>query len=222
MAAAKKKALPEVINNNPELITLAKTALELRNQIANLEGELALAKKDLADKAKVVRELEETNGKYVGLIRIVDGEQSPCQVQFKIVNGALAMSDQDKSRGFLGAAFDLLFGKDSAVDKVLRPAALIAWLIAKGLDPWQYIEIKVKKGMDKFILDAPSMDANEWHEDMTVPEGILITKAEALMPREGFLATCNEFAHTFTDSAKSFLKNYLSKVLSIAVDLGKK
>jgi len=203
--AAKKKSLPEHSTTNPELVTLAKTALELRNKISLLEADLATAKKDLGDKAKELRATEEAGGNYVGLIRIADGEQSPCQVQFKIMNGSLAITDKAKLDDFLGAASGLLFAKDSAVDEIIDPAALIAWLVAKGIDPWTVLELKVKKDMDAIVLECPSL-----------------TKVEAMMPREGFLATCNEFVHTFSENAKTFLKNYLVKVLSVAVDLGKK
>lgn len=202
---AAKKKLPEHSTTNPELVALAKTASDLRNQISLLEAQLAEAKKSLGDKAKDVRATEESSGNYVGLIRIVDGEQSPCQVQFKILNGSLAITDKAKIDEFLGSASSLLFAKDAVVDEIIDPAALIAWLIAKGIDPWTVLELKVKKDMDAIVLECPHL-----------------TKVEAMMPREGFLATCNEFVHTFSAQAKEFLKNYLAKVLSVAVDLGKK
>jgi len=203
--AAKKKALPDYSTSDAALVALAKSALETRNKISLLEAELATAKKDLGDKAKLLRESKETEGNYIGLIRIVEGEQSPCQVQFKILNGSLAITDKAMLDEFLGTASGLLFAKDSAVDEIIDPAQVIAWLVAKGIDPWTVLELKVKKDMDAIVLECPHL-----------------TKVEAMMPREGFLATCNEYVHTFSANAKEFLKKYLVKVLSVAVDLGKK
>ena len=79
MAAAKKKGLPEITvsaTENADLVTIAKNALALRTQISALEAQLTEAKKELADKAKVLRATKEATGSYIGLIRIIDGEQT--------------------------------------------------------------------------------------------------------------------------------------------------
>ena len=208
MAAAKKKGLPEITvsaTENADLVTIAKNALALRTQISALEAQLTEAKKELADKAKVLRATKEATGSYIGLIRIIDGEQTPAQVQFKIMNGSLALADKPTLEAALGSACNFLFAEDMAGDEILNPNALLDEVRGKNVDPWTVLELRVKKGMDALLKDSPN-----------------ISKAEVLMPREGFLATCNEFAHTFLDSAKQLLAGYLDKVLTVAVDLGKK
>jgi len=207
--AAKKKALPEISVGAPEhadLVQLAKDALALRSQIAELTSRETEAKKAIAEKAGLIRTVEETaKGNYVGLIRITDADQTPSQVQFKVTGGALALEEGTALDEMLGSARPMLFEKDVAVTGVTNPDALIAEIRARNMNPWDFLDISVKKNLDRSVADS-----------------VHVTKEEAYLPKEGFLATLNEVKHTFDDKAKEYLKAYLAQVLKPAVDLGKK
>ena len=205
--AAKKKALPEIKVSAPEyqpLVDQVKKALDLRAQIAALSTEETEAKKGIADQAKAIREAEEAKGNYIGLVRVTDEDQSPGQIQFKIAGQcAVAVEDLPALDTFFGSARVMLFEKDVAIESILDPLALIKEIQDRGQDPLDFLDIKVKKGLDRALADSPN-----------------VVKVEAYLPKEGFLATINEIANTFTDSAKEWVKNYLAKVLSTAVNLG--
>jgi hypothetical protein len=205
MAAKKdKKGLPEITVNTPEIISKAKEALEIRRQLADLTARETAVKKDLADLATVARVTEETN-QYIGLVRIVDESITPCQVQFKITGGALALEEGPVLDQHFGAGRPMLFERDVVITGAVNPDALIAEIRARNQNPWDYLELKVKKGLDRALADSPN-----------------VTKEEAFLPKEGFLATLNEIKHTFSQEAKSYISQFLAVVLKPAVDLGKK
>ena len=208
--AAKKKALPEIAVGAPQhadLVRLAKDALAVRAQIADLTTREIELKKQIAEKASVIRVHEEqANGNYVGCVRITDADQSPCMVQFKMCGGALDLDQEANLDALFGSARTMLWDRDAAVQDVINPAGVIAECQGRGQNPWDYLDVKVKKGLDRAFLGSSN-----------------VTMVEAFLPKEGFLATCNDTKHTFPKKeATEFLAAYTLQALKPAVDLGKK
>jgi hypothetical protein len=207
--ATKKKGLPEITVSAPDhsnIVRKAKEALAFRSQLADLTAKEAESKEAVANLAKIIRIAEEADqNNYIGLIRITDPDMTPCQVQFKMSGGALALEEEDTLNAHFGAGRPLLFEKDMVVTGVINPDALIAEIRARGQNPWDVLEIKVKKNLDQMVATSEH-----------------VTKEEAYLPKEGFLATLNEIKHTLGDKAKEYVTRYLIQVLKPTVDLGKK
>jgi hypothetical protein len=203
--ATKKKALPEMSVSSGEIVQMAKELLSARAQLSELTTKETELKKQIADLASIIRANEEASkGNYIGLIRITDADQTPSQVQFKMCGGTLAPSDLPSLDGHFGSARPMLWEKDVTVG-VINPDSLITEIRDRNQNPWDFLDIKVKKGLDRSLADSPN-----------------VTKEEVYAPKEGFLATCNEVKHTFTPEAKEYLRVYLETVLRPAVDVGKK
>mgnify|MGYP001289185120 CR=1 FL=1 len=157
--AEKKKGLPEITctsKTHPDLVQAAKEALALRAQIAELQVKEDDLKTKIANLAGITRVAEETN-KYIGLIKIVDEGQATSQVQFRICNGALAETEGTVLEGHFGTARTLLFEKDYAVQNIINSDALIAEIKGRNQNPWDYLELKVRKNLDRACKDSPKV-----------------------------------------------------------------
>jgi hypothetical protein len=209
--ATKKKPLPEISVGAPQhadLVNLAKEALTLRSQLAALTTRETEVKKQIAEKASAIRVHEErVKGNFVGLVRVTDAGQTPCQIQFKMCGGALAIEDEATLDTLFGSARTSLWERDVAAQDIINPDGAIAECVNRGQNPWDYLDIKVKKDLDRNFIGSPN-----------------VTMVEAFLPKEGFLATCNETKHTFPNKEKAaeYLAAYTEQVLKPAVDLGKK
>ena len=211
MATKSKKSLPEITitaNQNPNLIAKAKEALRLRAQIADLEVQEKTLKQEIADEANRLRKIEETNNKnYVGLVKMVDGDQQASQVQFKIMAALVALgTDQEATLDALyGSGRTHLFGKHVEV-KVLRdPLALIKELQDQGKNPLDLLDVKIKPGLDRAFIGSPN-----------------VTFEEFFLPCEGFLAISNEISASWGPETKKYHGKYLDTVLKPNVSLGHK
>jgi hypothetical protein len=207
--AKSKKGLPEITctkDTHPELVAAAKEALSLRAQIAELQVKEDTLKTKIANLAGFTRVAEETNKtNYVGLVKIVDENQATAQVQFKICNGGLAETEGPVLDGHFNSARTLLFEKDYAVQNILDSDALLAEMKARGQNPWDYVELHVRKDLDRAFKDSPN-----------------VTVDKAFLPFEGFLATLNEIKHTLTPDARAYISKYLEACLKASVSLGHK
>jgi hypothetical protein len=211
MATKSKKALPEITvtaDQNPALIAKAKEALRLRAQIADLEVQEKALKQEIAEEANRLRKIEESSNKnYIGLVKMVDGDQAASQVQFKIMAGLVALGmDQEATLDALyGTGRTHLFGKHVEVTVLRDPLALIKELQDQGKNPLDLLDIKIKPGLDRAFIGSPN-----------------VTFEEFFLPVEGFLATSNELSSTWGDETKKYHGAYLDKVLKPAVSLGHK
>lgn len=207
--AKSKKSLPEVVvskQSHPELVEITRKALSLRSQIAALETDEKAAKVRIAELAEGVRRKEEREkSNYVGLVKITDEGMAPAQVQHKMTSAALAITEGETLDHHFNSARPMLWEKDMVVTGVSDPDALLTELRAKGQNPWDLLELKVKSGVDRALESSSN-----------------VIKEEAFLPMEGFLATLNEIKHTFTPEAKEYLSKYLETVLKATVSLGHK
>ena len=207
--ASKKKGLPEITvtkDTNLALVELARKALALRAQISDLQTKEEDLKTQIAEQAGVLRIKEETDKtNYIGLIKIVDEDQSASQIQFKICNGGLAETEGSVLDGHFGSVRTSLFEKDYAVQNILDPDALITDMKTKGQNPWDFLDLSVKKNQDRTFKDS-----------------VHVTVDPAFLPVEGFLATLNDIKHTLTPEAKTYIAQYLLACLKPSVTLGHK
>jgi len=214
-----KKALPSISVNektHTELATIAKEAQDNRarlNDLTTTEGQL---KTDLSELTDGIRVAEQANGNYIGVVKITNEDSATVQVQYKLssagkdaegnmVRKGFAVDQLPTLEHFYGSSRPLLFEKTLEVTEITDPDALIAEIRARGQNPWDVLDIKLKKSLDRAVADSPN-----------------VTKAEMYMPKDGLLATLNEVADTLTPEAKEFTNNYLNIMLKPAVNLGLK
>lgn len=206
--AKKKKGLPEIEvtkATHGDLVDQAREVLDIRSRIANLEIEEADLKKDIAETSVSIRESEQSKGNYIGIVKIVDEGMTPVQVQHKMTQPGLHVDEGESLEHHFGSSRPMLWQKEKVVVGITDPDALIAELRAKDQNPWDVLQVTVKKGMDAALLFSEN-----------------VMKEEAYLPLEGFLNILNEIQHTLSAEAKEYLSKYLAKVLKPTVSLGHK
>lgn len=204
--ATKKKGLPELAVNaksHPALVEAARRAQNCRSQIADLETKEKTAKAEMSELAKVIKDTEHGKGNYIGIVKVTDEGMAPAQIQFKMVNAAIDVEQGPTLDAHFGTARPMLWSKDMVVTGITNLEGLLEELKANDQNPLDYLDIKVKPGLDANFRNSPN-----------------VVKAEAYLPVEGFLSTVNEVKHTFSPEAKGFVDEYLKEVQKPSVSLG--
>jgi hypothetical protein len=213
-------ALPEKVVSSMEFVEIARRALSARSSRAQFEKVEETTKDELAVKAKALRESEAEQDNYIGLVRVVKpvtdtDDMQPVQVQFKMTGKRKA--DANGKRGAYLMIEDLpvldeLFQANRPVlwepTKIVTsvvPDTLLESMKAGSLNPWDYLELKVKDGMDHIVARHAG-----------------VTSTEVIAPREGFLARLQEFGRNLVDEAKEYIREYLKEALSVSVNIGSK
>jgi hypothetical protein len=204
----KKKTLPEhvVKGENEVLSKQAMNALDEREQVNYHTGEEKEWKQKIAVNSKALRETLIDDDEIIGKITIAPPNQTAVRVEFRINNGSMDTDEMDNLDKLFEGARPELFEKAEIVESITDPTALIESLRNEGLDPWDYLNISVKKNMDKIIID----------------KGAGINTADAILPRQGFMATLPDLWKRFSEEAKTYIKNYLKLALEPVVVLGTK
>ena len=215
-------ALPERVVSSEDFVAIARQALSARSSRAQYEKVEETTKDELATKAMALREAEAERDNYIGLIRIVkpatggaSEDMQPVQIQFKMAgkkkpdaNGKrgafLLIEDLTVLDELFGANRPVLWEPTKIVTSVV-PDALLESMRAAQLNPWDYLEIKVKDGMDHIVARHAG-----------------VTSTEVVAPKEGFLARLQEFGRNLCDEAKEYIRDYLKEALSTAVNVGSK
>jgi hypothetical protein len=205
MSSKTKDGLPEMNVDSGRLFELARDLVATHADLATIETSEKKQKQEIVQVASATRTSEESKGSYIGLIRIVLGDSAPVQVQFKIQNGALDVTEEANLDGLFGPGRPLLFERDHVVTEIVDPAALIDELKQQGKNPWDYLDVKVKPDLDRAVYQSKHVVA-----------------AEAFLPKKGFLAKLNEIGHTLSDEAKAYITTYLEKCLRPVVSVGSK
>ena len=201
---AAKKTNPEVTINEGPLVDKAKEAVAARTTAAEattLEKEFSEEMADLAEQTRVA-ELSKDN--YVGLVRVTNAALPPVRIEFRIKGGSLKLEEEANLNALFGAARPILFQREKYVTSILDPNALLNSLEDQGKNPWDYLELKVKPGMDAVVATS---------EHVVATEDFFPTK-------EGFLNKLVDIKNSLTAEAKEYIKNYLAAVLSPVVVLG--
>jgi hypothetical protein len=218
MAKTDANALPETVVSTVEFVEIARRALSARSSRAQFEKIEETTKDELALKASVLRETLAEQDNYIGMIRVVKSatdteDLAPVQVQFK-----MAGKKKPDSNGKRGAflliedlpVIDELFGamrpvlwEPTKVVTAVVPDVLLESMKTGGLNPWDYLELKVKEGMDPIVARHAG-----------------VTFTEVVAPKEGFLARLQEFGKNLVAEAKEYVRTYLKEALSTTVNVG--
>ena len=207
---ADKIALPEISIGTGLIVEKAKEALEAHAKVGVLETIIKKAKEIIAEEAEKLRKQEEQSENYIGLVRVTGEDLPPVRVEFRTgPNSALDLEQEDTLDELFGPARPLIFAKSRIVTSVLDPMALVQSLKDSGKNPWDYLNVSVKPGMDEIIADTAAAVAAD-----------IVSVQEVFLPREGWLAKLNEIVITLSDKAKRFISEYMEKVLKPSVVLG--
>ena len=208
MTAKKSTALPEhtITDEEDSLSKYALSALEARERVNESATDEKEQKNLIAKGASTLRTNMAANDKIIGKIVISPPDQAAVRVEFRVNNGSLDINEMDKLDKLFEGARPELFEKAEIVDKITNPDDLIIALTKAGLNPWDYLDINVKKNMDKIIID----------------KGIGITKAVAILPKRGLLAALPSLINRFSEEAKIYIREYLKQALKPTVVLGTK
>lgn len=203
-----KLTLPEISSNDKDLIYAAREALKNKLKAAEHTSAEKGFRKEMEKKGTDIYNTEFDKGNPIGLIRVIDSEVSSARIEMRINNGALDVSEKNNLRKLLGHRKTQLFERTRIITDITDPAAILTTLTKKGLDPWKYVEIKVKENMDEVIWDAI--------------DGKHCQSAEAYLPKQGFLSKLNQIFNTLSDGAKKYLKEYLANALKPTAVIGSK
>jgi hypothetical protein len=203
--ASKKSNVPEKSIDTGELVELAMKALTARSKAAEYTTQEKAASEEIGKKAEHERREEINRGNYIGMIRVTGDKQTPIRIEFRLDNGALDVTEEANLDALYKGSRPVLFKREKIVTEITDPLALIQELIAEGKNPFDFLELKVRDGMDHAVVDSKNL-----------------TTAEAFLPTEGFLTTIEGIKSSLSDDAKTFTKNYLETALKPRVVLGTK
>lgn len=205
MATAKIPALPEITISDGPMAALADTMVDFKAQIGELETRLKTAKEELAEQASVHRTTLAEKDDYIGMIRIT-GKQAPVRVEFR-TNKSKAALDLDQAPvldELYGASRMLLWEKDMVITGVTDPAQLIIDLQKAGLNPYEYLNVSVKPGMERIVADKSKT----------------VVVFEAFTPVKGCLNTVRDIIHTWSTAAKDYFRAYTAQALEPYITTG--
>jgi hypothetical protein len=203
--AAKKTGLPEINVDKGIIVGFAKEALEARAEAAEYTTIEKQNSELIAKHSEILRQEEVSRDQYIGVVRITGEQQAPVRVEFRLENAALDVAEEPNLNALYGAQRPLIFQREKIVNEIINPLALIQELIAAGKNPFDYLDLSVRKGMDHVLVESKN-----------------VTSGEAFLPKEGFLGTLNEIKHTMSPEAKEYTKNYLQGAIKPRVVLGTK
>lgn len=203
-----KKTLPEhIVSKDTEVLaTQAKKALEEREKVNYHTSEEKEWKQKMAVNSEALRDILLDDNKVIGKITIAPPDQTAVRVEFRINNGSMDVDEMDNLDKLFEDARPELFEKAEIVASIIDPTALIEALTNEGLNPWDYLNLSVKKNMDKIIID----------------KGIGTLTAEAILPRTSFISSLKELWRHFSEEARIYTKKYLKLALEPVVVLGTK
>jgi hypothetical protein len=203
--ASKKSSVPEKSIDSGDLVELAMKALTFRAKAAEFTTQEKATSEEIAKKGEQERRDEIECGNYIGMIRVTGDKQAPIRIEFRLEKGALDVSEEANLDALYKGSRPVLFKREKVVTEILDPLALIQGIIAEGKNPFDFLELKVREGMDHVLVESKS-----------------VTSAEAFLPMPEFLSTIEGIKGSLSDDAKTFTKNYLEGALKPRVVLGTK
>jgi len=201
----KSDALPEYMSDSKDLVNATKGAVNARTDKANAEKEEKDYKVDMILEADEIRTDMLDKGDFIGVIKVIDDDIPPTRVEFRINNGALDVSEMGTLNRIFGNLRPALFEKVKVVTDITDPQTLYDSLVADGKNPWDYLNLTVKKDMDVVIGSHPGC-----------------TTAEAILPKKGLLARLKENATLLNKEAMTYIETYLRQALKTIPILGTK
>jgi hypothetical protein len=203
--ASKKQSLPEVNVDAGQIVDEARAAVEARSKVAEFTT-IEKQHTEAISKLAVEKRVEEAGrDNYIGIVRVTGQDLPPVRVEMRMENGALDVSEDSNLDAIYGSTRPLLFQREKVVNEIIDPMALIQELVDAGKNPFDYVDLKVRTGMDHILVESKH-----------------VTSGEAVLPKEGFLNTVNEIKNTLSPDAKEYTKAYLENALKPRVVLGTK
>ena len=203
--ASKKADTPEISVDKGLIVDLAKEALAARASAAEFTTIEKQHSELIAQQGELLRQEEISRDQYIGVVRITGEQQAPVRVEFRMENGALDVSEETNLNAIYGAQRSVIFQREKIVNEIINPMGLVQELVNAGKNPFDYLDLSVRKGMDHVIVESKN-----------------VTSGEAFLPKEGFLGKLNEIKHTMSSEAKEYTKNYLMGAIKPRVVLGTK
>ena len=199
--------LPEhIITDDKETLSIiAKKAVDARKQVNAFSIEEKKQKEEIIELSELLRIESADKDDIIGKI-VIAPSNGTCRVEFRLNNGSLdsgELANLDKL--FEGARPDL-FEPTEIVSEINDPDALIDALKSAGVNPWDYLNIGVKKDQDKIIIE----------------KGEGITTDDAILPKKGFLTKLRPLMDLLSEEAKIYIRKYLKLALNPTVVLGTK
>ena len=201
---AEKNSLPEINIGEGAMVEKAAELVKVKTELAQLETREKQLRKDLADIATGFRDgkLDQAEPEIIGMIRVTN-EEAPVRVEFRVdrKKAVLAIEDEDNLNDLFGSARPLLFGVDTIVNEITDPEGLITAMQATNRNPWDFLALSVKSGMDTIVAEYPQAVSNK-----------------AYMPKKGFLGILKDIWHTLGAEAKGYAKTYIKHATKASVN----
>jgi len=198
MAKANPNALPEISTTDSKLVTAARNLGNIQAQIASLQTQEKTIKKDIAEKASLIRKTKADEKEFIGLVRITGTDIHPYRVEFKMGNCPIDVDQEQVLDELYGPSRPLLFERALSITDISNPTQAIKDLESQGKNPWDYLEIRVKDGMDRAVADATEY----------------VVGSEAFIPVKGFLAKLYSIAGTLAEAGLKYTREILDAKLS--------
>ena len=195
---------PETFITEGEIVKIAETFIQYKKDLEYHKDLCDAASKELKEACDGQREVLLKNRKIARVIRISDAK-----VEFRMKNGQIPFSDKGLLEELFGQDYHSLFEQGKVISAIIKPNALIKALEDAGVNPWDYLSLNVKEGMDEAVTGLA--------KDIG-----LYNTAEAVLPRKGFLSTLAGIIEKLTDDAVEFLQDYLKKALEPIASLKKR
>jgi len=192
-ANAKKVGLPDITVDTPVMVTEARACVEARTKVTEYTNVEKKHSSTLSELASSKRKEEANKDNYIGIVRVNEKDIPLVRIEMRMEGGALDVEEEENLNALYGATRTLLFQREKVVNEILDPMALIEELKNNGLNPFDYLDLKVRVGMDHILT----------------PYQQIVTSSEAFLPKEGFLNTLNEINNTLSEDAKTYTRAYL-------------
>ena len=166
-----------------------------------------IGRRNIVKEAVDIIDVEASKDNFVGLLHLKSDELNlPVRVEMRMNGGALDVTEEPVLDKHFGQDRPALFELVEVVDVIISPDDLINALRNDGVNPWDYLQLTVKKDKDAVVIAKSG--------------GIGITIAKAFLPRDGFLALLNRMAKRLSVEARTYIKAYLKQTLKPTVVVG--
>jgi len=203
---ATRTVCPEVVVGQGPMSIAAHKAADAKEKVAHYKLLEEAARKELCTMAEEIRDKRVSKNEYLGLVRVVDVDLPPTRVEFRFDDQVVDVAELPKLDEYFDNYRADLFERAKVVSDIPDPDKLFAAMKKDGLNPYDYMELKVREGMDGIVAR---------YRD----RGVKIT--EAFLPRKDFFTKLTECAVDLTVEAKAWVKTYLDRALKSVVVISK-
>jgi hypothetical protein len=208
-----KLPVPELIidaanwGNDLPILVEAKRVVTDVEEGKKLKVDEQIGRRAIVTQTETILATEADNDNFVGLVHLKSPELNlPVRIEMRLDGGALDAAEEPILAQHFGKDRPALFELVEVVDMIASPTDLLAALTAAGVNPWDYLDLKVKKDKDAVVIEKS--------------KGTGISTAKAFLPREGFLALLNKVSKRVSAGARDYLKAYVKQAFKPTVVVG--